>query len=66
MKTYYPIQIFDSRLPVAYLNPMKIRLLDEYDENQTNTNLYVILLKHRKTKMVSEGKTVVELKLFEG
>ena len=39
MNTYYPI----------------LQRLEEYDENPTDTILYVILIKHGEIKMVSDG-----------
>ena len=47
-KNYYPIQIIDLRFEVDHISPKKIRLFEEYDPNRTNTNLYVILMKHRE------------------
>ena len=48
MKTFYPIQIIDLRFQIDYVTPKKIRLFDEYENAPDNTNLYVILLKHRE------------------
>ena len=45
MKNYYLIQIIDLRFQVEHISPKKIRLFEEYDDNPTNTNLYIILIK---------------------
>ena len=63
MKKYYPIQIIDLRFQVDHMSPKKIRLLEEYDDNPTNTNLYVILIKHREIEMISDGKNVISVEV---
>ena len=59
MKKYYPIQIIDLRFQVDHISPKKIRLFEEYDNNPVNTNLYVILIKHREIKMISDGNKII-------
>ena len=63
MKTYYPIQVIDLRFQIDYVTPKKIRLFEEYEKAPGNTNLYVILIKHREINMVSDGNknTGIEL-----
>ena len=62
MKTFYPIQVIDLRFQNDYITPKKIRLFEGYEKAPENTNLYVILIKHRKIRMVSDGKkTGIEL-----
>ena len=56
--SYTLIQIFDLRFPVNYIILKKIRLSEEYDEDQTNTNLYIILIEHREIKMISDGHKI--------
>ena len=58
-KNYYPIQIIDLRFQVDHTSKKKNRLFEEYDPNPTNTNLYVILIKHREIKMISDGKKIM-------
>ena len=55
MKTFYPIQVIDLRFQIDYVTPKKIRLSEEYENAPENTNLYVILIKHREINMVSDG-----------
>ena len=58
MKTYYPIQIIDSRFQVDYVTPKEIKPFEEYDENPFITKLYVIIIKHREIKKVSDGNNI--------
>ena len=59
MKKYYPIQIIDLRFQVDHISPKKIRLFEEYENNPVNTDLYVILIKHREIKMISDGNKII-------
>ena len=63
MKDYYPIQIIDLRFQVDHISPKKIRLFEEYDPNPTNTVLYVILIKHREIKMISDGNKIISVEI---
>ena len=63
MKNYYPIQIIDLRFQVDHISPKKIRLFEEYDPNPTNTDLYVILIKHREIKMISDGNIIISVEV---
>ena len=63
MKTFYPIQVIDLRFQIDYITPKKITPFEEYEKTPGNTNLYVILIKHREISKVSDGikVTVIEL-----
>ena len=63
MKTFYPIQVIDLRFQIDYITPTKIRTFEENKNAPENTNIYVLLIKHREIKMVSVGnkKTKIEL-----
>ena len=63
MKTYYPIQIIDLRFQVDHLSPKKIRFFEEIDDNPTNTILYIILLKEREIKMISDGNKIISVEV---
>ena len=58
MKTFYPIQVIDLRFQIDFVTPKKIRLFEEYENAPENTNLYVILIKHREINMVSDGNKI--------
>ena len=64
MKTFYPIQVIDLRFQIDYVSPKKIRLFEEYEETPENTNLYVILIKHREINMVSDGNKITGIELI--
>ena len=63
MKENYPFQIIDLRFQVDHISPKRIRLFEEYDDNPTNTNLYIILIKHRENKMISDGKKTISVEV---
>ena len=63
MEEYYPIQIIDLRFQVDHIPPKKIRLFEEYDDNPTNNNLYVILIKHREIKMIFDGNKIISVEV---
>ena len=55
METFYPIQVIDLRFQIDYSTSKKIRLFEEFDDTPENTNLNVILKKHREINMISDG-----------
>ena len=63
MKNYYPIQLIDLRFQVDHIPPKKIRLFEEYDDNPANTILYLILIKHREIKMISDGNKIISVEV---
>ena len=54
MKTFYAMQVIDLRFQIDYITPKKISLFEEYENALENTNIYVILIKHREINMVSD------------
>ena len=65
MKTFYPIQVIDSRFLVDYVTPKIIRPFEEYEIAPENTNLYVMLIKHRKIRMVSDGNSITGIEFIK-
>ena len=63
MKTYYPTQMLDLRFQVDHIAPKKIRHFEEYDKNPGNTTLYVILIKPREIKMISDGIKIISVEI---
>ena len=55
LKKNYPIKVTDLRFQVDYVPPEKIGLFEESNEKPTNTNLYVILIKHGESRLVFDG-----------
>ena len=64
MKAFYPIQVIDLSFQIDYITPKKIRLFEEYENTPENTILYVILIKHRGIKMVSDGHKITGIELI--
>ena len=63
LKNCYRFQIIDLRFQLDHVSPKKILLFEEYDFNPTNTNLYVILKKHRVIKMISDGNRIISVEV---
>ena len=64
MNTSYPIHVIDLRFQIDYITPKKIRLFEEYENAPENTNLYVVLIKHRENNMVCDGKKITGIELL--
>ena len=58
IKTCFPIQIFHLTFQFDYGRPKKNRLIEEYDENPTHTDLKIILLKPRENEKISDGNKI--------
>ena len=55
-KTFYPIQRNDLAFQFDKVTSKKIRFTEQNDENPNNTDLHVILTKHKEVKMISDVK----------
>ena len=55
MKIFFPIQKFNLRFQIDRISPKKVRLFEEYNEIQFDTDLCIILIKQRENKMISDG-----------
>ena len=62
-KTYYPIQIFDLRFQVDHTSPKKIRPFEDFDETPVNTCVYIILMKFREIKLISDGTKIISVEV---
>ena len=64
MKNKYPIQVIDLRHEVDHITPKKIQLFEEFNTDPTNVNarFFVILLRHRRIEMISDGNKIIEIK----
>ena len=65
MKSYYPIQIINLPFQIDHIFPKKIRLFEEDDETPVNTNLYIILLKHREIKMIFDDTKIISVEVIK-
>ena len=43
---------------------LKIQLFEDFNENPASTVLYTILIRHKKIKVISDGKKLLELNFF--
>ena len=64
MKDLYPFQKIDLRFRVDHISPKKIKLSEEYGENPISTILFLIPIKHRKSKLISDGTKIVGLEVI--
>ena len=61
MKNIYPIQVIDLRFQVDHINPKKIQLLQEYRRATNNARLFMILIRHRQIKVISDMNKITEV-----
>ena len=64
MKTFYHIQVIDLRFQTDYKTPKKIRHFGENETSPEHTNLYVVLIKDKEIKMVSDGNIITGIELL--
>ena len=64
VKNTYPIQVIDLRFQVDHINPKKIQLFEEYRANPNNARLFLILIRHREIKMISDGNKITEIQVI--
>ena len=60
MKKKYPIQVIDLRFQFDHINPQKIQLFEEYRGVTNNARLFMILIRHREFKMISDGNKITK------
>ena len=61
MKNKYPIQTIDLRFQVDHTNPQKNQPIEEYRGATNNASLFIILLRHKEIKIISDGKKLLKL-----
>ena len=64
MKNFYPIQVTDLRFQVDHITPKKVQLFEEFSEDPNNERLFVILIRHRQSEMISDGNKIIEVKVI--
>ena len=64
MENNYPIQVIDRRFQVDHNNPKKIQLFEEYRGVTNDTRLFMILIRHREFKMISDGNKIIEVNII--
>ena len=60
MKNKHPIQIIDLRFQVDHNNPNEIQLRQEHRGATNNARLFMINIRHREIKMISDGNKISE------
>ena len=63
MKDYYPSEVIDLRCQVDHISSKKIRFFQEYDDNPVNSFLYIISLKLREIKLISDGSKFISVEI---
>ena len=65
-KNKYPIQVIDLRHQIDHISTKKIQLFGEYknDPVYANKRLYVILIRHKQTEMISDRNKFIEVKVI--
>ena len=64
MKSTYPLQVIDLRFQVDHINPKKIQLFEAYRNDPANAKLFLVLIRHREIKMVSDGTKITEITII--
>ena len=60
MKTKYLIQFIDLRFQVDHVYPKKLQFFEKYRGATTNAILFMIRIRHREIKMISDGNNITE------
>ena len=63
-KNTYPIQVIDLRFQTDDINPKKIQLSEENRNDPANARLFLLLIRHREIKMLSDGNKITEIKVI--
>ena len=62
MKNFYPFQSTDLRHRVDHITPTKIQLFHQFSEDSNYERFFLILLRHRQDKKISDGNKIFEVK----
>ena len=60
MKNKNPIQVIDLRFQVHHINPKIIQLIENYRSATNKASLFMIIIRHREIKMISDGIKITE------
>ena len=64
MKTKCSIAILDLRHQSDHISSKKIQLLLEYVTDPDNARLFIIIIRRREIKLISDGKKLFEVKVI--
>ena len=62
-KNKRPIRVIDLKFQVDLINPKKVQFFEEYRGATHNAKFFMILIRHKKTKMISDVK-LTEIKII--
>ena len=65
MKSKYPIEIIVLRHQPDHKTLKKIQLFREYGANPDKARLFLIILRPRKIKPISDGNKLIEVKVIK-
>ena len=61
----FPKKVNDLRFQVDHIDPKKIQLFEDYRGATENARLLMIIFRHRKIKMISDGNKITEVIVFK-
>ena len=61
LKNKYPLQVIDIRFQVDHFNPKKTEKFEEFGGVIYNVRLFMISIRHRKLKKISDGTKTTEV-----
>ena len=64
MKSKNPIEIIDLRYQSDHITPKKTQLFMEYDADPETARFYLILIRRREIELISDGNTLIEVKVI--
>ena len=65
MKNKYPVQAIYLRFLIDHVTPKEIQLFEDYRGATNTARLFMISIRHRKIKMISDGNEKLKLLLLE-
>ena len=63
MKTKYPIQIVDFGHQSDHITPKEIQLFQEHSADPQKAKFYLIVIRRREIELISDGNTLIEVKV---
>ena len=65
MKTKYPIEIIDLKHQSDHITHKKSQLIQEYSADPENAKFYLIIIRRREIKLISDGNKLIEVNLYK-
>ena len=64
LKNKYRFQLIDLIFQVDHINPEKTGISEEHSGETNNARLFILLIRHREVKMISDGNEITEVSVF--